>query len=95
VPGSRASVGGDLTLLGVGPNQWLALLPPPSPPTGPVADESLPGGGRGRSVGGLCPVRDRRKGRLAPVAKGPPLDLAPAAFVPGMVAVSAIAHIPA
>lgn len=94
VPGSRASVGGDLTLLGVGPNQWLAHAASIAPDWAERLDESL------AEVAGvvdqsaayvLFEIGGKDAWRL--LQKGLPLDLAPAAFVPGMVAVSAIAHI--
>lgn len=93
-PGARASGDGALALLGTGPGQWLACAKAAAPDWADALGERL---------AGLAGVVDQSGGyelfclsgadALRVVQKGMPVDLSPAAFAPGAVAVSAIAHI--
>lgn len=94
VDGPSCSAGGELTLLGSGPGSWLAYVDAPPAdweaglrarlgPLASVSDQS----------GGYVMFRLAGAGARTILQRGAAIDFDPAAFAPGSVAITVIAHI--
>lgn len=92
--GPYCSAGGAIVLLGTGPGSWLAQADAPSAgwaaglrdrlgPLASVSDQS----------GGYVIFRLSGAGARTVLQRGAPIDFHPAAFAPGAVATTVIAHI--